>query len=57
MGVEKVWGKLASQDPAMLEPFETFLGEVVLQMQHSQEDKHKLQNHIKRWVFFMSVKG
>lgn len=41
----------------MLEPFETFLGEVVLQMQHSQEDKHKLQNHIKRWVFFMSVKG
>lgn len=52
-----MWGKLASQDPAMLEPFETFLGEVVLQMQHSQEDKHKLQNHIKRWVFFMSVKG
>ena len=48
MGVEQVWEELASKDPAMLEQFENFLSEVVLQMQHSQEDKHQLQDHIKR---------
>ena len=48
MGVERVWEELADKDPAMLEQFENFLSEVVLQMQHSQQDKHKLQDHIKR---------
>ena len=46
--MEKVWLELASQDPTMIEPFENFLSEVVLQMQHSNQDKHKLQHHIKK---------
>lgn len=50
MGVENVWSELASQEPNMLEPFENFLSEVVLQMQHNKQDKHELQNHIKKLV-------
>ena len=48
MGVERVWGDLASREPAVLEEFESFLSEVVVQMQHNQQDKHKLQKHIKK---------
>ena len=48
MGVEKVWEELAGGDPAMLEPFENFLGEVVLQIKNNQQDKNKLQGHIKK---------
>lgn len=48
MGVEKVWRDLASRDVGMLEAFESFLSEVVVQIQHNQDDKQKLQNHIKK---------
>ena len=43
-----MWGDLASREPAVLEEFESFLSEVVVQMQHNQQDKHKLQKHIKK---------
>ena len=39
----------------MLEPFESFLSEVVLQMQHNKQDKHKLQNHIKKLATLTGV--
>ena len=55
MGVEKVWEELAGGDPAMLEPFENFLGEVVLQIKNNQQDKNKLQGHIKKWVLTDSL--
>ena len=48
MGVEKVWEELAGGDPAMVEPFENFLSEVVLQMKNNQQDKNKLHGHIKK---------
>ena len=43
-----MWGDLASRDPAVLDQFESFLSEVVIHIQHNQQDKHKLQNHIKK---------
>ena len=46
--MKKVWQELAVGDTAMLEPFENFLSEVVLQIKHNQQDKCKLQSHIKK---------